>query len=123
MALLRLIKGFAPGKTFPLNESSYTLGRAHDCEIQLDAASVSRRHVRIFRRGGDWYIEDLKSRNGTLLNNRPVLEPTRLNHRDRIQVCSIVLYFYADGREHETGGIEEFQAKIADMGPEDQSSY
>jgi len=123
MALLRLIKGYAPGKTFSLNESSCTLGRAHDCEVQLEAASVSRRHVRIFRRGNDYYIEDLKSRNGTLLNNRPILEPTRLNHRDRIQVCSIVLYFYADGHEHETGGIEEFQAKIADMGPEDQSSY
>ena len=63
--------------------------------------------------GVNFYIEDLKSRNGTLLNNRPVTEPTKLNHRDRIQICSIVMYFYADGQEHEQGNVEDFQAQIA----------
>lgn len=123
MALLRLIKGLSPGKTYSLQGPSYTLGRGHDCEIQLEVAAVSRRHVRIFRQGNDYFIEDLQSRNGTLLNNRPVTEPTKLNHRDRIQICSIVIYFYADGHEHEQGGIEDFQAKIADVGPSDNSSY
>ncbi|MDO4628361.1 MAG: SpoIIE family protein phosphatase [Planctomycetia bacterium] len=123
MALLRLIKGLSPGKTFTLQGDSYTLGRGHDCEIQLEVAAISRKHVRIFRRGTDYFIEDLKSRNGTLLNNRPVTEPVRLNHRDRIQVCSVVMYYYADGHEHEQSGVEDFQAQIADVGPSDNSSY
>lgn len=123
MALLRLIKGLSPGKTFTLQEDSYTLGRGHDCGIQLEVAAISRKHIRIFRQGTDYFIEDLKSRNGTLLNNRPVTEPVRLNHRDRIQVCSVVMYYYADGRENEQSGVEDFQAQIADVGPNDNSSY
>ena len=123
MALLRLIKGYSPGKTFNLQEQSYTIGRGHDCEIQLEVAAVSRRHVRIFRQGEDYYIEDLKSRNGTLLNNMPVHEPVKLNHRDRIQICTIVMYFYADGQEQDPTEIEEFQARILDAGPSDKSSF
>ena len=123
MALLRLIKGFSPGKTFNLTAQSYTLGRGHDCEIQLEVAAVSRRHVRIFRQGEDYYIEDLKSRNGTLLNNMPVHEAVKLNHRDRIQICTIVMYYYADGMEHDPAEIEEFQARILDAEPSDKSSF
>ena len=123
MALLRLIKGYSPGKTFNLSAPSYTLGRGHDCEIQLEVAAVSRRHVRIFRQGEDYYIEDLKSRNGTLLNNMPVHEPVKLKHRDRIQICTIVMYYYADGLEQDPAEIEEFQARILDADPGDKSSF
>ncbi|MBQ2821492.1 MAG: SpoIIE family protein phosphatase [Thermoguttaceae bacterium] len=123
MALLRLIKGLSPGKTFSLKENEYILGRGHDCEIQLEIAAVSRKHVRIYRMGNDYFLEDLKSRNGTLLNNRPVTVPTKLNNRDRIQVCSVVMYYYSDGHEHDRDEIEDFQARISDIGVGDQSSY
>ena len=41
MALLRLIKGLSPGKTFSLKENEYILGRGHDCEIQLEMPAVT----------------------------------------------------------------------------------
>lgn len=123
MALLRLIKGLTPGKTFSLRENAYVLGRGHDCEIQLEIAAVSRKHARIFKKGNDYFIEDLKSRNGTLLNNRPVVEPMKLNNRDRIQICSVVIYYYSDGHEQERDEMEDFQARISDVDVGDQSSY
>jgi ABC transport system ATP-binding/permease protein len=59
-----------------------TIGRAPDCEIQLDYPMISWLHARITREGKQWIIEDLKSRNGTALNQidnkiqRAALQPT-----------------------------------------------
>ncbi|MDO4570389.1 MAG: SpoIIE family protein phosphatase [Planctomycetia bacterium] len=123
MALLRLVKGYMPGKTFPLRGESYTLGRGHDCEIVLEVAAVSRKHARIYEKDGEYILEDLKSRNGTLLNNKPVSAPVVLHHRDRIQICSIVIFFYATGQENDQSSVEDFQARIDDIEPSDKSSF
>jgi|HubBroStandDraft_6_1064221.scaffolds.fasta_scaffold09518_2 ABC-type multidrug transport system ATPase subunit len=59
-----------------------TIGRAPECEICLDYPMISRQHARISRSGKQWFIEDLKSLNGTALNTidnkiqRAILEPT-----------------------------------------------
>ncbi len=52
-------------------QSSLTIGRGDDCEIVLDAPQISRRHVRLQRRGPDrWHVRDLDSANGTFVNDR-----------------------------------------------------
>lgn len=43
-------------------------GRLPTCEWPLDDSSVSRRHARVVQEGGAWFLEDLGSSNGTLLN-------------------------------------------------------
>ncbi len=52
------------------------VGRSSDAEIAVPDRSMSRRHARLFRKGGEWLAEDLGSRNGTLLNGRRITEPT-----------------------------------------------
>jgi hypothetical protein len=44
------------------------LGRAASSNIVLDETYVSTEHALITRRGQQWWLEDLGSRNGTLLN-------------------------------------------------------
>ena len=44
--------------------AAYDLGRAPDCDIVVQHASVSRRHARIESDGPDWTIRDLGSKNG-----------------------------------------------------------
>lgn len=44
------------------------VGRHHACDVVLDEASVSRRHVRLVYRDGSWVLQDLESTNGTLVN-------------------------------------------------------
>ena len=45
-----------------------TIGRLPDCTISIPAdPDVSRKHARLYRRDGDWWLEDLGSSNGTFI--------------------------------------------------------
>jgi serine phosphatase RsbU (regulator of sigma subunit)/pSer/pThr/pTyr-binding forkhead associated (FHA) protein len=68
-----------------------TIGRSSACEIQIADASVSRRHAEIVRRGDRFFIRDLGSRNGTLVNGRQVHELCEFGPGDRIEVGDIEL--------------------------------
>ncbi len=53
-----------------LGETS--IGRHPECTITVAQPSVSRRHARLWFEGGGFYVEDLKSSNGTYVNNQRV---------------------------------------------------
>jgi pSer/pThr/pTyr-binding forkhead associated (FHA) protein len=85
-ARLRIIEPTAhEGEVYSLGEE-ITVGRGGGCGIVLpDDHFVSTVHARLFRRGDDVYVEDLGSRNGTVVNGEPVAAPTRLRRGDRVQ--------------------------------------
>ena len=66
------------GATYELGSESI-IGRDDNNEVVLLANTVSGRHARIFREGEAFYLEDLGSRNGTLVDGIPVTEPVRLD--------------------------------------------
>lgn len=68
-----------------------TVGRAAGCQIPIDDSFVSQLHARVFQRDGTWFLEDLGSTNGTLLNKRKVGAPVPLRKGDRIQIGNTVL--------------------------------
>lgn len=79
------------GETFSLGEE-LTVGRGPGCAVVLiDDTFVSQVHARLFTRGGDPYVEDLGSTNGTLLNGESVTEPLRLRRGDRVQFGHTVM--------------------------------
>ena len=68
----------------------------------VDSSAVSRYHAQIMRMGDEFFIEDLGSRNGTFVNERPVAGTTRLSNMDNIRICDVV-YCYVDGRSVPAG--------------------
>ncbi len=68
-----------------------TIGRAAGCQVPLDDTFVSQLHARVFQRDGTWFLEDLGSTNGTLLDKRKVGAPVPLRKGDRIQIGNTVL--------------------------------
>jgi serine phosphatase RsbU (regulator of sigma subunit) len=70
-----------------------TLGRHPDCEIVLEVGAVSREHARVIKVDDKFFLEDLKSRNGTFLNGEQLEGRRKLNERDQIRICDLVFIF------------------------------
>jgi phosphoserine phosphatase RsbU/P len=93
VAFLQIVKGSRSGQIVELRGERTVLGRHPSCEIVLDNAAVSRQHAQIIRRQGDFFLEDLRSRNRTYLNGIPIEGRTPLNHTDEVKICDVVLQF------------------------------
>ncbi len=70
---------------------SLVVGRSSKADLVLADRFLSRQHARFYREGGDWMVEDLGSRNTTLLNGRPVAVPGRVSPGDLVKVSETVI--------------------------------
>nr|WP_304503775.1 FHA domain-containing protein [Corynebacterium lemuris] len=62
------------------------MGRSPDSDFQLGDDFASARHARLFRRGSDWFVEDLDSRNGTFVNGARIDQPEQVGVGSDIKV-------------------------------------
>ena len=69
------------------------VGRQAECAICLPSSTVSRRHAQIRREGSQYFLQDMNSTNGTLLNREPVIGEELLHDRDEIGVGIYRLIF------------------------------
>ena len=77
----------ATSRVVPLADSVEVLfGRSQTSSVWIDHESVSRRHAVVRRKGSTVTVEDLGSRNGTLVNGSPIATPRRLSPGDEITV-------------------------------------
>jgi K+-sensing histidine kinase KdpD len=99
MVYVEVIQGPDKGKTFEVSEGELVIGRQSE-EFSLSDGTVSRQHARLSTRGGNWYIEDIGSVNGTFVNGVKVNRSTRLHLGDQVRCGGSLLVFGgAAGRE------------------------
>ena len=61
------------GRRIPLVNTQYIVGRDSEAGFVVSRSSVSRQHARLFTDdGGNWWVEDLNSTNGSYVNERKV---------------------------------------------------
>lgn len=65
MTTLYVLNGPAKGRSFALRQGASFVGRSLDNDIRIEDKTLSRKHLRILRRGNRLFLTDLKSRNGT----------------------------------------------------------
>jgi Inner membrane component of T3SS, cytoplasmic domain len=68
--------GQLAGTRITLGEAQITIGRAEDSTLVINDDYASARHARLVPRGGQWFVEDLGSTNGTYLDRAKVTGPT-----------------------------------------------
>lgn len=76
-----------------LREGETLLGRSALCHVTIEDPLVSRQHARIVTQGERTTIEDLDSRNGTLVNGRAVVGVIELSDGDRVRIGTLELVF------------------------------
>ncbi len=82
------------GQSFPLTGEKMTIGRSPEAGVFLDDVTVSREHATLVRRGGDWFLDDSGSLNGTYVNRQRV-DSHRLADGDELQIGKFKLTFFA----------------------------
>ena len=83
---LNLISDNVPFKTRIFHSPDITIGRSSNCDWQLPNDVVSNYHSRIYYHHKQWWVEDLKSKNGTFINSQKVVTPTVLTSGDEISI-------------------------------------
>ena len=93
MAHLVIESGSGSPRVCSLDVGTHTLGRDGVCELVLNDLKASRRHARVIcEDDGTYVIEDLGSKNGTLVNGRPI-QRHQLSPGDHIEIGTTVLVF------------------------------
>jgi serine phosphatase RsbU (regulator of sigma subunit) len=113
---LHILKGANPGQKISLEgKGKVVLGRSADCDIVINDPAVSRTHAQLLRFQGNYYIEDLKSRNSTFVNHQPVTARTLLRDGDRIKICDFLCAFHVgEANKPPTGDTAQLAAAAAE---------
>jgi serine phosphatase RsbU (regulator of sigma subunit) len=80
---------------YSLRGDTLVVGRATDADLTLSDPFLSRRHSRFFRTGTDLFVEDLGSRNGTIVNGQAIRQATRVRPGDVVKISGSVIAILA----------------------------
>lgn len=91
--LARLTMQSAGGRSYRFHQVVTTIGRTNGNDLIIVGRTVSRKHARLWFDAGRWFLEDLSSANGTLLNGMRIIQPMLLNDGDVINFGDEVVTF------------------------------
>ena len=113
MAELKIQTADGSRERFPLSKPRITIGRARSSDVFLPDQWLSRHHAAVEQRNGTYYLLDLGSKNGTLLNGERVSGDRRLRDGDVITLGEHLLVFSMDDEldERPPEGTRVFSAK------------
>jgi hypothetical protein len=77
--------GLSRGERFDVF-GGVSLGRAGDADIRLDDRYASGIHARVYGKSGSYWVEDMNSTNGTLLNGQDLNGEAELRAGDKIRI-------------------------------------
>ncbi len=114
MASLFVIQGRNKGVRYELTgRPALSIGREAGNLVQLEDNEVSRRHAEIRRVGETFVVADLRSSNGTFLNDRKV-DRAELSSGDRLRVGRTVLVYAKDHEDEQAIGLVDIVSPSSD---------
>jgi sigma-B regulation protein RsbU (phosphoserine phosphatase) len=106
MPEISLKTGTGSLKRFPLLGDRFTIGRSRENDVCLPDQWLSRKHAEVCHESDGYYLRDLGSKNGTLLNETPVEASKRLQEGDVIRLGDHILV-YSESRSPDKDEEEE----------------
>jgi pSer/pThr/pTyr-binding forkhead associated (FHA) protein len=109
---LKVLSGTHEGKSIPIKDEKFFIGRGDSCQLRPKSESISRKHCAIVQKDGRVLLVDLKSRNGTYVNDKQ-LSPEKakiLKSGDKIRCGQLEFEI-----EIEVGIANSKQAEVANV--------
>jgi len=89
---LALFLTSSDGRREQISTDRFVIGRGRHCDFVIDSGKVSREHAAIVREGADYFIEDLKSSNGTWFNKQRIAR-RQIQDGDQYLICNDKITF------------------------------
>jgi len=94
---LVVLQNGVEGKRIPLSAAVFRIGRGETCNLRPNSERVSREHAEFMIKNDAIQVRDLGSRNGTLVNGKPIDEATTLARGDQVAVGPLTFVVAVDG--------------------------
>ncbi len=98
-------------KTLETDKTEITIGRNENNDIHINNLGASKKHARIFRRNAEYIIEDLKSTNGTFMNNESIIT-AKLTGKDVVTIGKHNLYISIQNDRVATTGFQKATIRV-----------
>ena len=99
MSKLFVLNGSEKGTAYDLEGELIYLGRAPDNHIQIKEKHISRRHLKIVQKGEKYFIEDLRSTNGTYIRDKQISAGKVFEVREGVPI-GVGNIFFSLGKEY-----------------------
>jgi len=116
MARIQVLEGPMSGAQFDIDKEVLFVGRSPGNDVRIRDDAVSRRHLKIFSVESCYFVEDLKTRNGTMINGEALDAGFArfITENDRIQLGSTVIRLDGIGVNKPPITVEEITPQAAE---------
>ena len=87
------------------NGASITIGRSPDANVFIDNAAISRLHVTLELKAGQYFIKDHNSLNGTMVNGNKIEGTVQISADDTIKIGKFLLAPASKGEGKESSSF------------------
>lgn len=124
MAKIQVLEGPMKGVQFEIDKEVIFVGRAPENDVQIRDNAASRKHLKIFSVESCYFIEDLKTRNGTMINGEPLDAgfSQLITENDLIQLGSSVIRLEGIGANKPPITVENIEPHPPEKANEPRSS-
>ncbi len=123
---LKVVSGTHEGKIIPIKDEKFLIGRGESCQLRPKSESISRKHCAIVQKDGRLLLVDLKSRNGTFINEKQV-SPDKakiLKNGDRLRCGQLEFEILlevgiANSKQPEVQSVKEAAGRMTEQSNQD----
>ena len=81
---------------YRIGSGPIVIGRGDDCDIVIPDIYLSQKHFEIYCKNGEWFLKDLRSKNGTFVNDAKVKKQIILDDNDVISFGEVQFLFHSE---------------------------
>lgn len=123
---LKVLAGSHEGKEIAVSSEKFLVGRSEVCELRPKSESVSRKHCILVLKDNRVLVQDLKSRNGTFVNDKrlPVDKAKVLKAGDELRIGKLLFEVIIEhglqaAKKPEVADVGDAAARTVEAGSHD----
>ena len=97
ISLTVLSAGNSAGKSLPINVPQFVIGRDPECNLRPASAMISKRHCAIVVKGGEVFVQDFGSTNGTFINDEQIKGEVAVKDGDSLKLGPLSFQLVIEG--------------------------